>query len=81
MEATDHLADLLTPNKDEISEDVRNRVLTELGDILQEQGDYQTATKKLTLASDKSRAMKSLLKSGDTDKIVFFAVMSRQKEV
>lgn len=27
------------------------------------------------------RAMKSLLKSGDTDKIVFFAGMSRQKEV
>lgn len=78
---TDNLADLLTPAKDEIDETVRVRVLTVLGDILQEQGDYHTATKKFTQAGDKGRAMKSLLKSGDTDKIVFFAGMSRQKEV
>lgn len=78
---SDNLADLLTPAKDEIDETVRVRVLTVLGDILQEQGDYHTATKKFTQAGDKGRAMKSLLKSGDTDKIVFFAGMSRQKEV
>lgn len=78
---TDHLADLLTPAKDEIDETIRVRVLTELGDILQEQGDYHTATKKFTQAGDKGRAMRSLLKSGDTDKIVFFAGMSRQKDV
>lgn len=78
---TDNLADLLTPAKDEIEELVRIRVLTELGDVLQEQGDYHTATKKFTQAGDKVRAMKSLLKSGDTDKIVFFAGMSRQKDV
>lgn len=78
---TDHLADLLTPAKDEIDEAIRVRVLTELGDILQEQGDYHTATKKFTQAGDKGRAMRSLLKSGDTDKIVFFAGMSRQKDV
>lgn len=78
---SDHLADLLTPAKDEIDEQIRIRVLTDLGDVLQEQGDYHTATKKFTQAGDKVRAMKSLLKSGDTDKIVFFAGMSRQKEV
>ncbi|XP_031624107.1 intraflagellar transport protein 140 homolog isoform X2 [Contarinia nasturtii] len=78
---TDNLADLLTPNKDEIEESTRIHILVELGDVLQEQGDYHTATKKFTQAGDKGRAMKSLLKSGDTDKIVFFAGMSRQKEV
>lgn len=78
---TETLADLLTPIKDEIDDLVRIKVLTTLGDILQEQGDYHTATKKFTQAGDKIRAMKSLLKSGDTDKIVFFAGMSRQKEV
>lgn len=78
---TDNLADMLTPNKDEIEENTRIRILSELGDVLQEQGDYHTATKKFTQAGDKVRAMKSLLKSGDTDKIVFFAGMSRQKEV
>lgn len=77
----DNLADLLTPAKDDVEETVRIRILVELGDILQEQGDYHTATKKFTQAGDKIRAIKSLLKSGDTDKIVFFASMSRQKEV
>ncbi|KAJ6640265.1 Intraflagellar transport protein 140 like [Pseudolycoriella hygida] len=78
---TETLAELLTPAKDEIAEPTRVKILTMLGDILQEQGDYHTATKKFTQAGDKTRAMKSLLKSGDTDKIVFFAGMSRQKEI
>ncbi|XP_037026669.1 intraflagellar transport protein 140 homolog [Bradysia coprophila] len=78
---TETLAELLTPVKDEIAEPTRMKILTMLGDILQEQGDYHTATKKFTQAGDKVRAMKSLLKSGDTDKIVFFAGMSRQKEI
>lgn len=78
---TESLADLLTPAKDEVADAIRVRILSKLGDILQEQGDYHTATKKFTQAGDKIRAMKSLLKSGDTDKIVFFASMSRQKDV
>lgn len=78
---TETLAELLTPNKDDDSENIRSKILIALGEILQEQGDYHTATKKFTQAGDKMRAMKSLLKSGDTDKIVFFAGMSRQKEV
>lgn len=78
---TETLADLLTPVKDEIDEPLRIKILTGLGDILQEQGDYHAATKKFTQASDKVRAMATLIKSGDTDKIVFFAGMSRQKEV
>lgn len=78
---TESLAEMLTPVKEELPEDVRIRVLTTLGDILQEQGDYHTATKKFTQAGDKIRAMKCLLKSGDTEKIVFFAGMSRHKDV
>ncbi|EDS36288.1 che-11 [Culex quinquefasciatus] len=78
---TETLAELLTPNKEEVSEEARISILIKLGEILQEQGDYHSATKKFTQAGDKIRAMKSLLKSGDTDKIIFFAGMSRQKEV
>jgi intraflagellar transport protein 140 len=78
---TETLAEMLTPNKDELSEEKRNEVLVQIGDLLQEQGDYHSATKKFTQAGDKIKAMKSLLKSGDTDKIVFFAGMSRQKEI
>lgn len=78
---TETLAELLTPAKDEFDEQVQNSILINLGERLQEQGDYHLATKKFTQAGDKVRAMKSLLKSSDTDKIIFFASMSRQKEV
>lgn len=78
---TESLAELLTPTKEEVSDELRIQILMTLGDLLQEQGDYHTATKKFTQAGDKTKAMKSLLKSGDTDKIVFFAGMSRQKDV
>lgn len=74
-------AEALTPNKGDREEEQRIKILLKLGDILQEQGDYHTATKKFTQAGDKIRAMKCLLKSGDTEKIVFFATMSRQREV
>lgn len=70
---TESFAEALTPNKDELPDAERMAVLQKLGDILQEQGDYHTATKKFTQAGDKVRAMKSLLKSGDTEKIIFFA--------
>lgn len=78
---TETLAEMLTPNKEEMTEEKRNEILIQIGDLLQEQGDYHSATKKFTQAGDKIKAMKSLLKSGDTDKIVFFAGMSRQKEI
>lgn len=78
---TETLAELLTPNKDEIVDEERNEILIQIGDLLQEQGDYHSATKKFTQAGEKIKAMKSLLKSGDTEKIVFFAGMSRQKEI
>lgn len=79
---TDTIAGLLTPEKsEEMSDEKRNSILIHLGELLQEQGDYHTATKKFTQAGDKIRAMKSLLKSGDTEKVVFFAGMSRQKEI
>lgn len=78
---TETLGEALTPNKDEFDQNTRLRILLSLGEILQQQGDYHSATKKFTQAGDKIRAMKSLLKSGDTEKIIFYAAMSRQREV
>ncbi|XP_067639118.1 intraflagellar transport protein 140 homolog isoform X2 [Eurosta solidaginis] len=78
---TEELAQMLTPEKNQLEEQERIWILTQLGDLLQQQGDYHTATKKFTQAGDKVRAMKSLLKSGSTEKIIFFANMSRQREV
>ncbi|XP_016956746.1 intraflagellar transport protein 140 homolog [Drosophila biarmipes] len=78
---TEELAEMLTPEKGEFEEGTRIHILVQLGELLQQQGDYHSATKKFTQAGDKIRAMKSLLKSGNTDKIIFFANMSRQREV
>lgn len=78
---TETLSEMLTPTKDEIGDEQRNLILVKIGVLLQEQGDYHLATKKFTQAGDKIKAMKSLLKSGDTEKIVFFAGMSRQKDI
>lgn len=54
---TENLADLLSPLKDDTERVLdtaeRAKILTELGDILQIQGDYHTATKKFTQAGDK----------------------------
>nr|NP_995608.1 reduced mechanoreceptor potential A, isoform B [Drosophila melanogaster]AAS64635.1 reduced mechanoreceptor potential A, isoform B [Drosophila melanogaster] len=78
---TEELSEMLTPEKGEFEEATRVHILVQLGEFLQQQGDYHSATKKFTQAGDKIRAMKSLLKSGNTDKIIFFANMSRQREV
>lgn len=42
---------------------------------------YHLATKKFTQAGNRIKAMRALLKSGDTEKIIFFAGVSRQKEI
>lgn len=44
-----------------------------LPQVCKRQGSFQLAAKKYTQAGNKSKAMKALLKGGDTEKIVFFA--------
>ena len=56
-------------------------MLNQIAKVAYQQGNYHLATKKWTQAGNKLQAMKSLLKSGDTDKIIFFANVSRQKEI
>lgn len=62
-------------------EKIRISILERIGEIAFEQGNYHLATKKFTQAGNKLRAMKALLKSGDTEKICFFAQVSRQREI
>ena len=52
-----------------------------LARVCKKQGSYHLATKKYTQAGDKLKAMKCLLKSGDTDKIIFFANVSRNRDI
>ncbi|KAK4874572.1 hypothetical protein RN001_013932 [Aquatica leii] len=81
VQLTEELAEKLTPQKDTMDDDSKNRILENLAESLMVQGNYQLATKKFTQAGDRVRAMKALLKSGDTDKIIFFAGVSRQREI
>uniref|UniRef100_A0A8C1FZ63 Intraflagellar transport 140 homolog (Chlamydomonas) n=1 Tax=Cyprinus carpio carpio TaxID=630221 RepID=A0A8C1FZ63_CYPCA len=80
---TEDLAESLTVPKDSshLSEAGRKELLEKIADCFMRQGNYHLATKKYTQAGNKIKAMRALLKSGDTEKIVFFAGVSRQKEI
>ena len=49
--------------------------------LCKDQGSFQIACKKYTQAGEKVKAMKSLLKSGDTERITFFAGTARTPEI
>ena len=59
----------------------RQELLRKLARCCKKQGSFHLATKKYTQAGDKLKAMKCLLKSGDTEKIIFFAGVSRNREI
>ncbi|KAH9494870.1 hypothetical protein Btru_015870 [Bulinus truncatus] len=80
IEITEDLAEKLTPDKD-FDNAARLKLLEAIAEVCMHQGAYHLATKKFTQAGNKIKAMKALLKSGDTEKIVFFAGVSRQKEI
>lgn len=72
---TEDLAEKMTLDKvdnDTEHEKIRISILERIGEIAFEQGNYHLATKKFTQAGNKLRAMKALLKSGDTEKIDLF---------
>uniref|UniRef100_A0A0K8RTW7 Intraflagellar transport protein 140-like n=1 Tax=Crotalus horridus TaxID=35024 RepID=A0A0K8RTW7_CROHD len=80
---TEEMAEKMTISKDSkhLSEDSRRELLEQIADCCMRQGNYHMATKKYTQAGNKLKAMRALLKSGDTEKIVFFAGVSRQREI
>ncbi|XP_008068496.1 intraflagellar transport protein 140 homolog [Carlito syrichta] len=83
MTITEEMAEKMTVPKDckDLSEESRRELLEQIANCCMRQGSYHLATKKYTQAGNKVKAMRALLKSGDTEKIVFFAGVSRQKEI
>merc|ERR1712003_431175 len=66
---TEDLAEQISPEKD--AEPEYRRVLFErIGECCMLQGAYHLATKKFTQAGNRVKAMRALLKSGDTEKII-----------
>lgn len=62
-------------------ESARCALLSKVAKCCKRQGSYQLACKKYTQAGNRVKAMKCLLKSGDAEKIVYFASVSRVREV
>ena len=81
ISVTEEMAEKLTIPKGEGSEEERLAALDKIAEACFLQGNYHLATKKWTQAGMKQKAMKALLKSGDTEKIVFFANVSREPEI
>ncbi|CAI5448849.1 unnamed protein product [Caenorhabditis angaria] len=82
VRVTDKFAELMTPTKIEMPNDVeRKRVLEGVAELCLQQGAYAAAAKKYTQAGDKLSAMRSLLKSGDIQKIRYYANTARNKEI
>ncbi|XP_076827042.1 intraflagellar transport protein 140 homolog isoform X2 [Brachyhypopomus gauderio] len=80
---TEDIAESMTVSRGSthLLEAERKELLEQIADCCMRQGNYHLATKKYTQAGKKTKAMRALLKSGDTEKIVFFAGVSRQKDI
>jgi len=63
------------------TDEARVNLLLKVAKCCKRQGNYHLATKKYTQAGDKIKAMKCLLKSGDTQKICYFAGVSRNRDI
>ena len=55
-------------------------VARKMADLLLDQGSFATACKLYTKAGDRIKAMQSLLRTGDVEKITFFASVSGSKQ-
>lgn len=59
----------------------RKEILKDLAKALKKQGAYALASKKYTQAGDRVRAIKCLVRSGDTKAVIQFATISRTAEI
>ncbi|OWZ10206.1 Intraflagellar Transport Protein 140 [Phytophthora megakarya] len=86
VKVTEEMAEKMTPPKGDdtttpADKKRRTELLLKLAKCCKHQGSYHLATKKYTQAGNKLKAMKCLLKSGDTEKVVFFANVSRNAQI
>ncbi|KAI9098081.1 hypothetical protein DFS34DRAFT_619554 [Phlyctochytrium arcticum] len=78
---TEQMADSVpVPSGEGPEADEARATLIKVADYCMEQGSYHLACKKYTQAGDRMKAMRALLKSGDTEKILFFANVSGPKQ-
>ncbi|KAM7541711.1 hypothetical protein Aperf_G00000003534 [Anoplocephala perfoliata] len=85
---TDELVEQLVPPEDQEEEnarasarETRNEILRRLGEVCLSQERWLLACRLLSRTGDHVGAMRALLRSGDTSKIIFFANASRKRDL
>lgn len=81
VQITEDMAERMTPDKGSMDQEKRSELLHRMAQLCKKQGSFQLACKKFTQAGNKLKAMKALLSSGDTEKIIFFAGTAKQAEI
>jgi intraflagellar transport protein 140 len=77
---SDEMVEKLTP-PDTVDPAERKELLKELAKALKKQGSFALASKKYTQSGDRVRAIKCLVRSGDTKAVIQFASISRTAEI
>ncbi|CAH8632121.1 unnamed protein product [Schistosoma mattheei] len=78
---TEDLIEKLTPITNHLSNHDLSNIFIKLGELCLINEYYYLACKKFTQAGNYLLAIKSLIKSGDIEKIIFFTNISKQKEI
>lgn len=83
VKISETMAEKMTPPKGKTEQEKKERedILRKLAHCCKDQGSYHLACKKYTQANEHVKAMKCLLKSSDTEKIVYYATMTKQPEI
>ena len=76
----DDMVEQLTP-PETVDPAERKEILKDLARALKKQGSHILASKKYTQAGDRIRAMKCLVRGGDTKAVIQFASISRSGEI
>lgn len=78
---TEEMAESITIDMNKLSLEERQTLLHKVAHIARDQGSWSLACKKYTQAGDRVKAMKMLMRGGETEKVIFFANHSRNAEI
>ncbi|KAI5067086.1 hypothetical protein GOP47_0017614 [Adiantum capillus-veneris] len=81
VEITDKMMELFSKQIFEENPEDSKQLLVALAEFCDSQGSFHLACRTYTQAGDKVNAMKALMKSGDTEKVLIYANVSRQKQL
>ncbi|KAK7199635.1 intraflagellar transport protein 140 [Novymonas esmeraldas] len=78
---TEEMAESMTCDVGKLPLEERQAALRKVAHIAKDQGSWSLACKKYTQAGDRVKAMKMLMRGGETEKVIFFANHSRNAEI